>query len=173
VHTASEPFSLVPAIRQIITDINPNVPITDIKTQAIQLDESIANERCFAVLAMSLALLAVLLSCVGLFGLMSFYTTQRTGEIGIRMALGAQPWDVGFSVMRNAVSLVLIGAVIGIPLILATSRLIRSYLFGIEPYDPFSIAGATILLVLVSLVAVWLPIRRAAKIDPMEALRYE
>ncbi len=173
VHTASEPLSIVPAVRKLIADINPNVPITDIKTLAIQLNESIANERCFAVLAMSLALLAVLLSCIGLFGLMSYYTTQRTGEIGIRMALGAQPWDVGFSMLRSAILLVLIGAAIGIPLILATSRLVRSYLFGIEPYDPVSIGGATILLILVSLTAVWLPIRRAARVDPMEALRYE
>ena len=122
---------------------------------------------------MSLALLAVLLSCIGLFGLMSYYTTQRTGEIGIRMALGAQPRDVGCSVLRSAVLLVLVGAAIGIPLMLATSRLVRSYLFGIEPYDPVSIGGAAILLILVSLAAVWLPARRAARIDPMEALRYE
>ncbi len=173
VHTASGPLSLVPAIRQIIADINPNVPMTDIKTQAIQLDESIASERCFAVLAMSLALLAVLLSCIGLFGLMSYYTTQRTGEIGIRMALGVQPWDVGFSVLRSAILLVLIGAAIGIPLVLVTSRLIRSYLFGIKPYDPMTLAGALVLLILVSISVVWLPARRAAKVDPMEALRYE
>ncbi len=173
VHTALEPLSLVPAVRKLVADISPNVPMADIKTLAAQLDESIANERCFAVLAMSLALLAVLLSCIGLFGLMSYYTTQRTGEIGIRMALGAQPWDVGFSVLHSAILLVLTGAAIGIPLVLATSQLVRSYLFGIEPYDPVSIVGATTLLILVSLAAVWFPARRAAKTDPMEALRYE
>jgi len=89
------------------------------------------------------------------------------------MALGARPWDVGFSVMRSAILLILIGAAIGIPLVLATSRFVRSYLFGIEPYDLLSICGAIILLILVSLVAVWFPARRAAKIDPIEALRYE
>ena len=173
VRIRSNPMATIPAIRQIIADINPNVPMTDIKTQAIQLNESIASERSFAVLAMSLAVLAVLLSCIGLFGLMSYYTTQRTGEIGIRKALGAQPWDVGFSVLRSAILLVLIGVVIGIPMILVTSRLIRSYLFGIRPYDPVTVIGAAFLLILVSIAAVWLPARRAAKIDPMEALRYE
>ncbi len=173
VRTAVTPQSLVPAVRQILTDINPNIPMTDIKTQAMQLDESIAKERCFALLALPLALLAVLLSCIGLFGLMAFHTTQRTGEIGIRLALGARPWDVGRSVLRDALRLVLVGAALGVPLVLVTSRLIRSYLFGIEPYDPVTLAGATILLTLVSLAAVWPPARRAAKIDPMEALRYE
>ncbi|MBN2183577.1 MAG: ABC transporter permease [Sedimentisphaerales bacterium] len=173
VHTASEPLFLVPAIRKILADSNANVPMSDIKTMTTQLNESIANERCFAVLAMSLALLAVLLSCIGLFGLMSYYTTQRTGEIGIRMALGAQSFDIGFSVLRSAISLVLIGTLIGIPLVLVASRFIKSYIFGIEPYDPLSIAGAIVLLIFVSLAAVWLPARRAAKVDPMEALRYE
>ena len=173
VRAGFEPLSLVPAIRKLIANINPNIPMANIKTLEIQLDESIANERCFAFLAMSLALLAVLLSCIGLFGLMSYYTTQRTGEIGIRMALGAQPWDVGFSVMRSAILLVLIGAAIGIPLVLATSRFVRSYLFEIQHYDPISIVGALILLICVSLAAVWFPARRASKIDPMEALRYE
>ena len=134
---------------------------------------SIAKERCFAFLAISLALLAVLLSCIGLFGLMAYHTTQRTGEIGIRMALGAQSRDIGLSVLREAMRMILIGAAIGIPLVLVTSRLIRSYLFGIEPYDPLSLVGATILLILISIGAVWLPARRAARIDPMEALRYE
>jgi predicted permease len=173
VHTASEPLSLVPAIRKIVADINPNIPINDIKTQAIQLDESIANERCFAILAMPLALLAVSLSCIGLFGLTAYHTTQRTGEIGIRKALGAQSFDIGLSILRDAIRLVLIGAAIGIPLVLVVSRLIRSYLFGVESYDPVSLAGATTLLILVSIAAIWLPLRRAAKIDPMEALRYE
>ena len=173
VRTASNPMALIPTIRKLLADSNANVPMSDIKTMATQLNESIANERSFAVLAMSLALSAVLLSCIGLFGLMSYYATQRTGEIGIRKALGAQSFDIGFSVLRSAISLVLIGTLIGIPLVLVASRLIRSYLFGIEPYDPVSICGATILLILVSIAAVILPVSRAAKIDPMKALRYE
>lgn len=173
VHTALEPLSLAPVIRKSIANINPSVPMSDIKTLAIQLDESIAKERCFAFLAISLALLAVLLSCIGLFALMAYYATQRTGEFGIRMALGAQSRDIGLSVLRDAMRIILIGAAIGIPLVLIVSRLIQSYLFGIEPYDPVSIAGAAIVLILVSIVAVWLPARRASKVDPMEALRYE
>jgi len=173
VHTAADPLATVPAIRKLVADIDPSVPLAEIKTQAIQLNESIAKERCFAGLALSLALLAVLLSCIGLFGLMSYHTTQRIREMGIRMALGAKPRDVAASVLIHALRMVLVGMVIGIPLIIATSRYIRSYLFEIQPWDPISIVAAVLLLTGVSLVAVWIPARRAAKIDPMEALRYE
>ena len=173
VHTALEPLSYMPAIRKLVADISPDVPLAEIKTQAIQLNESIAKERCFTVLTLSLALLAALLSCIGLFGLMSYHTTQRIQEMGIRMALGAKPRDVAASVLIHALRMVLVGLLIGIPLIIATSRFVRSYLFEIQPCDPISIVAAVLLLTGVSLIAVWIPARHAAKIDPMEALRYE
>ena len=173
VRTASDPLSLIPVIRQAIADINPSVPLTDFKTQATQLDESIAQERSFTFSAISLALFVVLLCCIGLFGLIAYQTTQRTSEIGIRMALGAQSCNIGFSVLCDALRLVFIGTVVGIPLVLITSRLIRSYLFGVKPYDTVTLLGAFVFLILVSMAAVIVPAWRAAKIDPMKALRYE
>ena len=173
VRTVVSPQNLVPAVRKTLATTNPGVALSDVKTLRTRIAENTIQERSFTWLASSLAFLAVLLSCIGLFGLISYLTTQRTSEIGIRLALGARPLDVGWSVLRNALCLVLIGTAIGVPLVLVTSRLIRSYLFGIEPYDPVSLAGATILLIIISVAAVWLPARRAAKIDPMEALRYE
>ena len=173
IRTASDPLGLVPAIHRIVAEIDRNIPMAEVKTQALQLDESIARERCFAILAISLALLAVVLSCIGLFGLMAYQTAQRTGEIGVRMALGARPRDVGWSVVSDALRLILCGLALGVPLVWIASQLIRSYLFGVESYDPVTVAAAAALLILVSLVACWLPARRAARIDPMEALRCE
>jgi predicted permease len=173
VRTASNPMATVPVIRQIISDINPNVPMADIKTQAIQLNESISKERCFAVLTMSLALLAVLLSCIGLFGLMAYYTAQQTGEIGIRKALGATPQNIAWPILRSALIMAATGIALGVPAVFATIRVVRSFLFGIEPYDPVTVVIAVLLLFSVAILASWIPARRAAKIDPMEALRYE
>jgi predicted permease len=173
IRTASDPLALVPAIRRIVTEIDRNIPMTDVKTQALQRHESIARERCLAVLALSLALLAVAMCCIGLFGLVAYQTARRTGEIGVRMALGARPWDIGWSVLADSLRLVLYGLVLGVPLALVATRLVRSTLFGIEPHDPATLVGSAVLLILVSLAAVWLPARRAAKTEPMEALRCE
>ncbi|MGD2093374.1 MAG: FtsX-like permease family protein, partial [Phycisphaerales bacterium] len=173
VRTTSNPMAMVPAIRQIITDINPNIPMADIKTQAIQLDESIAQERCFTVIASGLALLAILLSCIGLFGLMAYRTAQRTGEMGIRMALGATAWNLAWPVLRSALLMATAGISIGLLMVFAAVRLIRNYLFGIEPYDFGTIVAAMFVLIIVSILAAWIPARRVARIDPMEALRYE
>jgi predicted permease len=173
VRTAMNPQSLIPAVRKILAAIDPTIPLSDVKTQTIQLDESIARERCFASLAMALALLAVLLSCIGLYGVMAYKVAQRTGEIGIRMALGAGPRDVAWPVLRSALLMVVIGIAIGVPAVFVLVKIVRNYLFGIEPYDPTTLAGTVILLILIAIAAAWIPARRAAKIDPMEALRYE
>ena len=173
VRMASDPLALVPAIRRIVTEIDRNVPMTDVKTQALQRHESMARERCLAVLALSLALLAVALSCIGLFGLVAYQTARRTGEIGVRMALGARPADIACSVLADSLRLVLCGLALGVPSVLVATWLVRSYLFGLAPHDPATLVGSAVLLILVSLAAVWLPARRAAKTEPMEALRCE
>ncbi len=173
VRTAMDPQSLIPAVRKTLAAIDPTIPISDIKTQTKQLDESIARERCFASLAMALAFLAVLLSCIGLYGVIAYNVARRTGEIGIRMALGAGPKDVAWPVLRSALLMVTVGILIGVPAIFVLIKIVRNYLFGIAPYDPATLAGTLILLVLVAVTAAWIPAWRAAKIDPMEALRYE
>ena len=112
-------------------------------------------------------------SCLGLYGLMAHSVTRRTGEIGIRMALGATPGAVAWPILRSALCMVGVGIAIGLPLVFAIVRLVRGYLFGIQPYDPATVIGAAVLLFAVAASAAWVPSRRAARIDPMEALRYE
>jgi predicted permease len=173
VRTAMNPQSLIPTLRKTLAAIDPTIPLSDIKTQARQLDESIARERCVASLAVAMALLAVLLACMGLYGIMAYNIERRTSEIGIRMALGATARNVAWPILRSALTLATIGIVVSIPVILVVIRVVRSYLFGISPHDPVTLAGAIALLLTVTLLAAWIPARRAAKIDPMEALRYE
>jgi ABC-type antimicrobial peptide transport system permease subunit len=160
-------------IRQILTTVNPGVALSDVKTLKTQILENTVQERSFAWLASSLAFLAILQSCIGLYGLMAQAVTRRTGEIGIRMAIGATPLAVAWPVLRSALMMAMAGVVISIPVILSTVRMVRGYLFGIEPYDPVTLIVAVILLLAVATLAAWIPARRAAKIDPMEALRYE
>ncbi len=173
VRTAMPPLALVPAVRKALAEIDRNIPVADIRTQKMRIDESIAQERLFASLSGTLAMLAVLLSCIGLFGLMAYNIAQRTGEIGIRKALGAGPKDVAWPVLRETLVLAGAGVVLGLPAALALVRIIRGYLFGVSPYDPAALVGAAILLVTVALLAAWLPARRAARVDPMVALRCE
>jgi ABC-type antimicrobial peptide transport system permease subunit len=117
--------------------------------------------------------LAVFLACIGLYGLMSYAVTRRTHEIGIRMALGAGRSSVLWMVMRESLTLVALGIAIGVPAAMAASRLVSKMLFGISPVDPLSVAGAAALLLAFAALAGYLPARRAAKVDPMVALRYE
>jgi len=173
VRTAADPLALAPAIRNIVSGVDRNLPMMDVKTQAIQLDESIAQERSFAMLASGLALMAVLLSCIGLYGLMAHSVSSRTGEIGIRMALGASPRNVAWPILRSAFTTGVVGVTIGLPAVVAGARIVRGYLFGVEPYDPATVAAAIVLLLAIAVLAAWIPARRAMRIDPMAALRCE
>ena len=173
VRTATDAESLIPDIRKTLAAIDPSLPLRYIKTQSIQLDESIARERCFAALTIGMALLAVLLACMGLYGVMAYNVARRTSEIGIRMALGATSHNVYWSILRSALLMAGAGMTIAIPIALVMVRIVRSYLFGIAPHDPSTLVSAMTLLLFVTALAVWQPARRAAKIDPMEALRYE
>jgi ABC-type antimicrobial peptide transport system permease subunit len=173
VRTTQDPLSLVPTIRQALADLDPMIPMAEIKTQALQLNESIAQERLFASLGTALASLAVLLACIGLYGLLAYSVTRRRSELGIRLALGATPSNVAWPILREAIWLAVIGITLGLPIVLVLARMTQSLIYGVAPRDPVTMFASAIALIAVAVLAAWIPARRAAKIDPMEALRYE
>jgi predicted permease len=173
VRSVLPPMSLIPAVRKALADIDRDLPIEGITTQKLLLKETLRYERLFASLSGSLAFLGLALSCIGLYGIMAYNVARRTGEMGIRKALGARSWDVARPILQEALTLAAIGVAIGLPVALALVRLIRFVFYGIEPHDPITMIGAAVLMVAVAFLAAWIPARRAAKIDPMEALRYE
>ena len=173
VRSVLPPMSLVPAVHKAVAEVDRNLPLEGITTQKLALKKSLARERLFASLCGSLALLALALSCIGLYGLMAYNVARRTGEMGIRKALGARSWDVAWPILREALMLTAIGIAFGLAVALALVRLIRFFIYGVKPHDPLTMIGAAVLMITVAALAAWIPARRAAKIDPMEALRYE
>ncbi|MEJ2143659.1 MAG: ABC transporter permease [Acidobacteriota bacterium] len=173
VRTALPPTSLVPAIRRRIASIDPNIPISDISTQIQLRDSNISQDRLFASLCSALAALAVLLSCMGLYGLLAYQVGRRTREIGVRMALGARPQAVARPLLKEAFFLGLCGLAVGVPAALAAGQLIRDRLYGITAGDPWVLALTCLGLLATTVISAWIPARRAAKVAPMEALRAE
>jgi predicted permease len=161
------------AIRQAVARLDPNLPVSDFKTMRAQVSESLFLERLVAGLSAAFGLLATLLAAVGLYGVMSYTVTRRTREIGIRMAIGAERSSVLWLVLKEVSMLAALGIGLGAPLALALSRFVQSQLFGLTPYDPSTLAVAMIFLALVTLGSGYLPARRATRVDPMSALRYE
>ncbi len=160
-------------VRQALQQVDADVPMTEITTQSEQVDNRFAQERLFALAYSLFGVLALVLACIGLFGLMSYSVSRRTNEIGIRMALGAQQAGVVAMVLRESMLMVAIGAIIGLGGALAGGRLVESVLYGLSTTDTLTIAGAIGATILASLMAGYLPARRAARVDPMVALRYE
>lgn len=173
VRTSPPPFVIVTSARQAIAAINPDIPLADITTQADVRDSRLSQEKTFATLVAPLAGLAVLLACIGLYGLIAYNVTQRTGEIGVRMALGARPADVASRVLREAVCIATAGIAVGVPAALILAQLVKSQLYGVGPVDPVSLLLALGLLFTVTIAAAVIPARRAAHIDPLTALRAE
>ena len=173
VRTVLSELSLAPAVRKVVSSLDESIPIQQLTTQTDLFNRSIIMEKLYTTLCGFLALLAVVLACIGLYGLLAYHVAQRMGEIGIRMALGARPQDVAWPILGQAVLLAALGVAVTMPVILTLSRLMRSVVYGIKPHDPLTMIGAAVLMVVVAALAAWIPARRAAKIDPMEALRYE
>jgi predicted permease len=173
VRTASDPSGFVPSIREAVRQVDPNLPLMNVATQAESIETRLNQERLFARAYALFGGLALLLASIGLFGLMSYNVARRTSEIGVRMALGATRGAVLGLVMRESSVLVGLGVAIGLIAALGAGRLVRTLLFGLEPTDATTIAAAIAVMVAVSAVAGFLPARRAARVDPMVALRYE
>ncbi|MCW5558554.1 MAG: ABC transporter permease, partial [Verrucomicrobiae bacterium] len=173
VRTALPPLDLAPAVRKAVAAIDPAVPVGRLATQEQLIAGTISQERLTATLCAAFAGFAVLLACVGLYGLMSFNVARRTSEIAVRMALGAQPHDVARSILRESFVLTGLGMGLGLPAVFLVTRLIQSQLYGVRPNDPVILATTAAMLALVTLLAAWLPARRAARVDPMVALRAE
>jgi predicted permease len=173
VRAAGSALDLVPAIRAAVSRVDPGLMLFRIRTLEAQTQDSFARERLLAVLSAYFGGFAALLACVGLYGLMSYGVTQRTAEMGLRMALGAPPAAVRWLVVRESAWTVIAGATGGLAAALAAVRLVQSQLFGVEPHDPAALGGGTVLLLVMALVAAYLPARRASRIDPLHALRHE
>ncbi|HYX52499.1 MAG TPA: ABC transporter permease [Candidatus Limnocylindrales bacterium] len=173
VRTAVDPMSLVPVIRSTFTQRDANLAMFDIKTQQESIDETYTMERLVTQLSTFFALLAVLLACAGIYGLLSYEVTRRTREIGIRIAIGADRVDVLKMVVRHGLVLAIAGAAIGAAASLGATKVLGSLLYQVKARDPFTIAVVAVIVIAVSLFACWLPARRATMVDPLVALRYE
>ena len=160
-------------VQRTIHDINRDLPISHVTTLDEQVSRSITDQRVVAQLSAFFGLVAVFLSAIGIYGLMSYVVSRRTNEIGIRMALGAERMHVRWLVMREILVLVAVGIAVGVPAALLSNRLVASMLFGLGASDPLSLLVAVAVMLLIAALAGYLPARRASRVDPMVALRYE
>ena len=168
-----DPAALAPGLRHVVQQADRDLPLADLRTQREQIAENMQMERMFAVLTAGFGVLALALACVGIYGIMAYSVANRRNEIGIRLALGAQPGQVRGMILRESTWMALAGIVVGLGAALALTRLVKSMLYGIEPYDPWTLSAGVLLLLAVALGASWIPARRAAGVEPMEALRHE
>jgi predicted permease len=173
VRYSGDPKVLIREIKKAFAEVDPNVPVSNFLTLEKMVDDSVGTRRLVAELSAIFGALAALLACIGIYGVMSYGIARRTNEFGIRMALGAQRGDVLWMVLRETLGLVLVGVAAGLALALALSSLVASMLFGLSPADPIAIGLASALMIAVALFAGWIPARRATRIDPTAALRYE
>jgi predicted permease len=171
--TAADPQAILPAVREVVAQVNTNLPLFDVKTESEQIDRLLFQERLVARLSGFFGLLALVLACVGLYGLLSYEVSRRTREIGIRMTLGAHQGNVLKLVLRQGIVLAIVGAALGIGVALGVTRYLASMLYNVRASDPATIAGVAILLTVVALAACYIPARRATRVDPMVALRHE
>jgi len=173
IRTKAQPESLVPELRRAVQQIDPNLPLGNVRTQQEQIESATQQERLFVTLTSGFGALALALASVGIYGVMAYSVAQRTNEIGIRLALGARPAQVQTMVLGESSLIAIAGVVCGLGAALILVRLVKSMLYGISSYDPVTLGATVLLLLFVATAASWLPARRAAAIQPTEALRHD
>ncbi|WP_263350783.1 ABC transporter permease [Acidicapsa acidisoli] len=171
VRYTGDPRPVIAAIRQSIAQINPNILVSTVSTLSEEVDRSIATQKLIAQLSAFFGALAVFLACIGIYGLLSYSVLRRTNEIGIRLALGAQSRALLWMILRESVVLLALGLAAGIPIALASTGILRNLLYQLSPGDPSTFAASVVIVTAMTLLAAWLPARRATKVDPMIALR--
>ena len=171
--TVGDPLRYVKSVYEIVRKADSRIPVTHVGTQAAEIDRTISQEVMFAKLCTGFAVLALLIACVGLYGTMSYSVARQVGEIGIRMALGAQRGAVVWMILRRVLLLAAVGLAISVPATLIGSRLVKSFLFETQPNDPRTLALAGVVLISAAILAGYAPARRASRIDPLAALRQE
>jgi predicted permease len=171
--TLGDPLGLSAGVRDTVAQVNDKLPILNMTSLRMQTDEALKQERLIAQLVSFFGLLGLLLSCVGLYGIMAHAVVRRTNEIGIRMALGAERRDITWMVLRESLLLVAVGLAVGLPASWGAAQLISNQLFGLRPSDPLTLLTAVTLLTIVAALAGYLPARKASRVNPLVALRYE
>ena len=173
VRTHAVPQSFASAIRRAVADVDPHLPVAELRTEREQIDQSLGTERLFAALVTAFGLIAVALAAIGLYGVMAFSVSRRTSEIGIRLALGARRGNVQWLVLRQSLLMAALGILAGVPSALAMTSIAARLLYGVKPNNPANIAAAVVVMAVVAILAAWIPARRASRVDPMAALRSE
>ena len=173
IHTEAEPGSILSQARTVVASLDRDLPLIDVRTMTEQIKATMSSERIFAQLTSSFGILALVLACIGIYGIMAYTVARRSGEIGIRMALGAQAEQVLRMVLREASWMAVAGVTLGLGGSLWLARFLRAMLYGLKPSDPLTLAGAAALLLLIALLAAFGPARRASRVDPVRALRHQ
>ena len=173
IRSALKADALIPSFRRAAQNIDPDLPLSNVRTQQQQIDASMQQERMFASFTAGFGILALVLACVGIYGIMAYTVSLRTNEIGIRLALGAARAQIQAIVLREVGWLAISGVIIGLLVTLALIRLVKSMLYGLTSKDPITLAGSALLLLLIAFFAGWAPAHRASRVDPAEALRHD
>jgi putative ABC transport system permease protein len=171
--TNGDPMSLTGAVRQAVRAVDPDQPISNVQTMAEVLGTETSQRRLGMILLTAFAVLALLLASLGIYGVLAYFVAQHRNEIGVRLALGATPANILLFVLQKGMKLTLLGVAIGLAASFALTRLMTSLLFGVNAVDPLTFAAVPVLLAAVAFLACWIPARRAARVDPVVALRYE
>jgi predicted permease len=171
--TTGDPANTIASLRAAVASVNPNLPLLEVTTIQEQVSNLISHDELISTLTSLFSMLALLLAAIGLYGVMSYNVVRRTNEIGIRLALGAQASNVVKMILGESVLLLAVGTALGLPLALIATRLIKQQIFGLDPLDPLTFALALLVITGTTLFTAWLPARRAAKVDPVVALRCE